>query len=561
MTLMTGRQAIKKIFQAEGVQYVFGNPGTTELGFIDILQESPPIQYILALHEGIALGIAHMYANASGKTGVVNLHVAPGLGNAMGSLYNAAMGKMPLVVTAGQQDSRMLVREPLLSHDLVAMAKPLTKWAVQLQHVEEIPVILPRAFKVAQDAPRGPVFIALPSNIIEEEAELHLPSRSETYRRTRPDPQGIDKAAELLSRANCPVIICGDGVAASQAQDELVHLAENIGAHVWDTMLTGALNFPTSHNQYRGQLPGEYTIIRRAIGKADVVLAVGAELFNEVFYSEAHPLPEGCSLIHLDDSSWEIGKNLFPVVGILSDPKLALRELSEVIVSKMGEAEQQRADERRNVMAAQKQQERYRQEERARKRWDGVPISIPRLMADLRDCLPPDVVIYNEAITASVDLIRTIPLHIPGSLFGNHGGGIGQGLPGALGVKLAKPDRPVIAIIGDGSAMYTVQSFWTAAHHHIPVIYIILSNQSYRILKYNMNRYRSTLSIPPKELSHSFMDLTDPPLDFVEMAHGMGMAGKLITRPEEIQPAMREALALGAPYVLEVKTEGRVPPQ
>ena len=202
MTIMTGRQAIKKVFQAEDVQYVFGNPGTTELGFIDSLQESPPIQYILALHEGIALGMAHMYANASGKTGVVNLHVAPGLGNATGSLYNAAMGKMPLVVTAGQQDSRMLVREPLLSYDLVAMAKPLTKWAVQLQHVEEIPVILSRAFKVAQDAPRGPVLISLPSNIIEEEADLHLPDSSETYRLTRPDPQGIDKAAALLSRAN-----------------------------------------------------------------------------------------------------------------------------------------------------------------------------------------------------------------------------------------------------------------------------------------------------------------------------------------------------------------------
>ena len=560
MTMMTGRQAIKKIFQAEGVQYVFGNPGTTELGFIDSLQESPPIQYILALHEGIALGIAHMYANASGKTGVVNLHVAPGLGNAMGSLYNAAMGKVPMVITAGQQDSRMLVREPLLSHDLVAMAKPLTKWAIQVQHVEEIPVILQRAFKVAQDAPRGPVFISLPSNIIEEEADLHLPGPSQTYRHTRPDPEAIHRAAELLSSADRPVIICGDGVAASQAQDELVDLAETIGAQVWDTMLTGSLNFPTSHNQYRGQLPGEYTTIRRTIGEADLVLAVGAELFHEVFYSEGYPLPEGCTLLHLADSSWEIGKNLFPVVGILSDPKPALKELCETVLSKMGEAEKQSADKRRNMMADQKQKERDRQEERARKRWNDVPISIPRLMADLRDCVPSDVVIYNEAITASVDLIRTIPLGGAGSLFGNHGGGIGQGLPGAIGVKLAKPDRPVVAIIGDGSAMYTVQSFWTAAHHKIPVVHMILSNQSYRILKYNLNRYGKTWHISPKGLSHSFMDLTDPPLNFVEMAHGMGMSGKLIIRPEEIQPAVREALDSGAPYVLEVRTEGQVPP-
>lgn len=232
MTVMAGRQAIMEIFQAEGVHYIFGNPGTTELGLLDMLQDSPQIHYILALHEGVALGMAQMYANASGKTGVVNLHVAPGLGNALGALYNASIGKMPLVVTAGQQDSRMLGREPVLSHDLVPMAKPLTKWAVQLQHVEEIPVIVPRAFKVAQDAPRGPVFIALPSNVMDQEADVHLPGPSTPYRRTRPDPQGIVAAAELLVGAAHPVIICGDGVAAAQAQEELVQIAEHLGAQV-----------------------------------------------------------------------------------------------------------------------------------------------------------------------------------------------------------------------------------------------------------------------------------------------------------------------------------------
>ena len=149
MTVMAGRQAIMEIFRAEGVDHIFGNPGTTELGFMDMLQDYPDIRYIVCLHESIALGAAQMYANASGKTGVVNLHVAPGLGNALGALYNAAIGKMPLVVTAGQQDTRMVVREPVLSYDLVSMAKPLAKWSVQLQHVKEIPTIFHRAFKVA----------------------------------------------------------------------------------------------------------------------------------------------------------------------------------------------------------------------------------------------------------------------------------------------------------------------------------------------------------------------------------------------------------------------------
>jgi benzoylformate decarboxylase len=560
MTIMAGRQAIMEIFRTEGVEYIFGNPGTTELGFVDMLQDYPQLRYIMCLHEGVALGAAHMYANASGKTGVVNLHVAPGLGNALGMLYNATIGKMPLVVTAGQQDSRMLVREPILSYDLVSMAKPLVKWAVQLQHVEEIPVLVPRAFKVAQDAPRGPVFLALPGNVIDQQAELHLPGPSASYRRNRPDPDGLAAAATLLAQAEHPVIICGDGVAAAQAQEELVQVAEQLGAQVWNTVIVGALNFPNTHPQYRGELPGEYATIRRTLGEADVVLAVGADLFEEVFYTEGSPLPEGCALIQLDNSPWRIGKNLSPTIGLLADPKLALQELSEVVVPTMAGAARQQAAQRRTAMAAQKQQERARQEQRAREHWSSSPIAPARLMAALRDCLPADVVLYNEAITATADLMRTVPFERPGSLFGNHGGGIGQGLPGALGVKLACPDRPVVALVGDGSAMYTVQSFWTAARHQIPVVYIILSNRSYRILKLNMNRYRRTLNIPAGR-PYPFMDLANPALDFVEIAHGMGMAGKRVEHPDAIAPAVTEALALGTPYVLEVLTEGGVPAQ
>ena len=560
MPVMAGRQAIMEIFRTEGVEYIFGNPGTTELGFMDMLQDYPELQYIVCLHESVAMSAAHMYANASGHTGVVNLHVAPGLGNSLGSLYNAAIGKMPLVVTAGQQDSRMVVREPVLSHDLVSMAKPLAKWSVQLQHVEEIPVIFPRAFKVAQDPPRGPVFIALPGNIIDQEADLILPSASAPYRRNRPDPEGLTAAAALLSQAANPVIICGDGVTASHAEAELVHVAELLGAHVWTAVLSGSLGFPNTHPHFRGGLPGEYSAIRRALDDADVVLAVGADLFDEVFYDGGSPLPEGCALVQVDNSSWEIGKNLPTTIGLLADPKLALQELAEVVVPHMSDAAQQLAEQRRVAMRQQKEQERERQDQRVQRGWDASPIAPPRLMAALRECLPDNVVVYGEAITAEADLMRTLRLEQPGSLFGNHGGGIGQGLPGALGVKLANPNRPVVALVGDGSAMYTVQSLWTAARHNIPVLYIILSNRSYRILKINMNRYRRTLDIPAGR-PYPFMDLTNPALNFVEIAHGMGVAGKHITQPGDIDSAVKEALSLGTPYVLEVETEGRVPAQ
>lgn len=557
MTMMAGRQAILELFQTEGVAYLFGNPGTTELGFLDMLQDYPQLHYIMALQEAVALGMAHMYAHASGKTGVVNLHVAPGLGNALGALYNAMIGKVPLVVTAGQQDSRMLVREPVLSHDLVAMARPVTKWAIQIQHVEEIPVIIRRAFKVAQDAPRGPVFIALPGNILDQEADFTLPPPSVPYRRSRPDPEGMTAAAESLATAHSPVIICGDGVASSQAMTELVQIAELLGAHVWNTVLMGALNFPLSHPQFRGELPGEYAAIRRALGDADVILAVGADLFDEVFYADGSPLPESSTLIHLDNSPWEIGKNLPAAVGLLADPKLALQELSEVLVPKMTQAARERAKQRRDAMQTQKHQERERQSARARARWDDAPIAPARLMAALHDSLPEDVIVYNEAITAATDLIRTLQLERANSLFGNHGGGIGQGLPGALGVKLAHPKRPVVALVGDGSAMYTVQSFWSAAHHRIPVVYLVLSNHSYRILKFNMNRYRRLLHLDP-ERPYPFMDLTEPALDFVDLARGMGMAGQRVTHPGDLQAAVTDALAQDVPYVLDVQIDGRM---
>ena len=246
--------------------------------------------------------------------------------------------------------------------------------------------------------------------------------------------------------------------------------------------------------------------------------------------------------------------------GRLADPKLALQELAEELVPHLTGSPQQRAVQRRAALAVQKQQEYARQEQRARERWDSTPIAPPRLMVALRDCLPDNVVIYNEAITATADLMRTLACDRPGSLFGNHGGGIGQGLPGALGVKLANPERPVVALIGAGSSMYTVQSFWTAAHHNIPVLYIILNNQSYRILKFNMNRYRRGRQTPPGR-PYPSMDLTDPRLDFVEIAHGMGVSGQRVRHPGEIQPAVAEALTLGKPYVLEVLTEGRVPAQ
>ena len=562
MSIMSGRKAIMDIFQAEGVEYIFGNPGTTELPFIDILQDYPDITYILALQEAVALGIAQLYALASGKTGVANLHVAPGLGNAIGALYNCAMAKAPVVVTVGQQDGRMAVREPVLTHDVVSMARPIVKWAIEIRTPEEIPVILPRAFKVAQDPPRGPVMLSLPTDVLEGEAEFaEIRTGGAHHRITRPDPKGIAAAVEMLSTADHPLIVCGDGVSASGALDEVAALAELLGAQVYDTMFTAGLNFPISRPNYRGSLTADYHTIGPMIQEADVILAVGAAVFTEAFYTRANPIPKGCRLIQLDNSPWEIGKNIPVDLGLLADPKSGLADLADALVSAMDESAKQKADARSKIMVSQKAEETARHAKRVENKWDSVPISPARLLAGLKNCLPENTIFFNEAITASVDVTRALRPDKPGSYYAGAGGGIGQGLPGAIGVKLANPDRPVVAVVGDGSAMYTIQSLWTAAHHKIPVIYVIISNQSYRILKYNMNRFRRVLKIEPKAEPHPFMDLTDPPLDFVGIARGMGMAGKRVTQPDEIEQAVKAALDAEAPYMLEVICEKRVPLQ
>ncbi|MBW2054059.1 MAG: thiamine pyrophosphate-binding protein, partial [Deltaproteobacteria bacterium] len=293
----------------------------------------------------------------------------------MGALYNASVGKMPLVITVGQQDSRMLVREPLLAHDLVGMAKPLVKWAVQLQHAEEIPTVIQRAFKVAQDPPRGPVLISLPCDVIEQEIDFRLPVGGGIYRRSKPDPEGINAVTDLILKSGNPAIICGDGITSSGAQSEIIQVAELIGAPVWTGMFAGNLNFPVSHPHFQGKLMPDHGGIKAALAEADLILAVGANLFEEVFYNPVSPLPEGCELIQVDNSSWDIGKNIPPAIGLLADPKLALAELLDSLNLKMNETAEKIVRDRREAMAVQKQEERSKQERRIRKAWDASPIS------------------------------------------------------------------------------------------------------------------------------------------------------------------------------------------
>jgi benzoylformate decarboxylase len=549
-----GKELFMQSLLAAGVRYIFGNPGTTEAALLDALADYPEIEYVLALHEGVAVGMADAYAFAAGRPAVVNLHAAPGLGNGLGMLYDALQGRSPILVTAGQPDNRLRLRGPLLGHDLVAMAAPLTKWSATAQRADDIPLLLRRAFKIATEPPTGPVFVDLPANVMEEEGEQAVLPPSRLFYQNQPDPAAVEKAAGLLLGAQRPVIICGDGVFRSRAQSELVALAELLGAPVWNTLLTSAVNFPSTHPQLRGELPDNHAQIRELLGEPDVALLVGGHFFREVFYTPVSPWPRETAVIQIDEAPEALARNFAVNVGLAADPRQALHDLQAVISSRVTEAFWEASQSRRGALAKLKEEMRRQQQARLEAGWNEEPMTSARFMAELNEALPKDVIVVGEVNTCRDDLLRTVPFEHPGDYYGSRGGGIGQGLPGALGVRLAHPDRPLVAVSGDGSALYSIQALWTAAHYRMPIVFIILNNREYRIVKHNMDRHREFFDVTGKR-GYPFLDLTEPDVDFVDLAQGFGVPARRVFEADELGPVLQEALSEAGPFLLDVPVE------
>ena len=554
MARMRGKHVLMEGLIAHGVEYVFGNPGTTESPILDALLDYPQLRYIVALHEGVALGAASYYAQTSGKTAVVSLHVAPGLGNALGMLYNAFKARSPLVVTAGQQDTRLRLRGPVLGHDLVAMAAPLTKWSVQVERADEFALIVQRALKIASDPPAGPVFVALPIDVLEQETDVGPFPPGRLYRAPEPDPAGIRAAAARLIRGERPAIVVGDD--ATSAAAEVTALAERLGAAVWCEGIRMHQALPSAHPNFRLGLPFDTVGIRKALDGADVVLLVGGPFFEEVWYAPGSPLPPGAAIIQVECSPERLAHNLPVSVGLVSHPRAALSALGAAVERDADTAFHEGAARRNGALRALKARDAEAQRARAAKRWDHAPISVPRLMAEIESALPPDAIVVDESITASIDLARTVRFERAGDYVGARGGGIGQALPGALGVKLAHPDRPVVALSGDGSAMYSIQALWTAAHHDLACVFVILNNREYRILKHNMDTYRERFGAKP-DRGYPNMDLVAPHLGFVDLARGLGVEAARVATPGALRPALDKALGAGRPFLLDVDVEGR----
>jgi benzoylformate decarboxylase len=556
----TGRHAVIEQFLADGIDHMFGNPGTVEQGFLDALADHPAMTYVLALQETVAVMAADGYARAARRPALVQLHSTPGVGNGIGALYQAHRGHSPLVVIGGDAGIRYQAMEAQMYGDLVGMTRPVTKWATMVQDPASLLRVIRRAVKTAATPPMGPVYVCLPADVMDAASEEVVEATSLPSTRVLPDAAAIRHAASLLAGAARPLVIAGDGVAFSGAQDELARVAETLGAEVWEAD-AGEVNISADHPLYRGatgHMFGQQSLPITRSG--DAVLIVGSYVLPEVFPHLGDVFAPGARVIHIDLDTSAIAKNHRVDLGLLGDPLLTLAELSGALESAMTTAQRRAAAARAAEIAREGAARRAGELARDREQRDLVPLRMAAFAEELAAQLPADAIVFDEALTNSPAVQRHRPARRTGDGFLTRGGSLGVGFPGAIGVKLANPDRTVVALSGDGAAMYTIQCLWTAARHDVDATFVVCNNRSYRLLQANIDQYWKDVSIPPHDYPLSF-DLSRPPLDFVTMARGMSVPGSRVERPDQIGPAIRAALGHRGPYLIDLVLEADVHPE
>lgn len=557
MTEKTGRFVIIEQFLADGISHMFGNPGTVEQGFLDALSNYPEMSYVLTLHETVALMMADGYARATKKPALVQIHSTPGLGNTIGAMYQAMRGHSPLIVIGGDAGLRYMPMEAQMYGDLVAFAEPVTKWATMVKDHRSLLRTIRRAIKVATTPPMGPVYVCLPADILDMPVveEVHPTSIPST--RVAPDAAFVQNAAKLLADAEKPMIYVGDGVAYARAQAEITRLAEIVGAEVWGVD-SGEFNMSYAHPLWMGQtghMFGEHS--RSITTKGDVNFICGTYMVPEVFPELGTIYAPDAKNIHVDLNAYAIAKNHPVDLGVVSDPKLTTRLLIDALVATMTSEQQQAAVQRARAIGATKAEQLAQQKETDQSHKDDVPMKPARFMAELATQLPDNAIIFDEALTCSPELTRYMPPTRVDSFFQTRGGSLGVGIPGALGAKLANPDNLVIGFTGDGGSMYTIQALWTAAHHNIDTKFVICNNQSYKLLKLNIEQYWKDIDVPQHDFPQPF-DLTNPTIDFVALAQSMGVPGVKVTTPQEIGPAIERALEHKGPFLIDLLVTNEV---
>ncbi|MFT4264546.1 MAG: thiamine pyrophosphate-binding protein [Nocardioides sp.] len=519
-------EAVLRILADEGVDRVFGNPGTTELSFVDALVADGTLPYVLAVHEGPLVAMADGYARGTGRPAFVNLHVAAGTANGLIGLLNASRSRTPLVVLAGQQDSRHLIDDPMLSADLVALAQGATTWAVEARRPEEVPALLRRAFRAAQQPPRGPVLVSVPMDFLETGTVEQVPRRSDLG--SVATTGDVAAAAELLRSASSPAVVAGDGIGRGDAVAEATRVAHLLGAVVYHAPMNDRLDFPMDDPAYHGMLAPENAAIRSMLERHDVVLLAGVRAFVPHHYSPTPAVGPSTRLIQFDEEPAQIGYTYPVEVGVQGDLRRTLAALAEELATAVPHA------------VAPWSRPAVPDDER-------MPLE-PRVAAStVARHLPPDALVVEEAITAGLLLREHLLLREPGSFHHTVGGGLGWGAGAAIGLSLARPGRPVVALLGDGCALFGLQALWTAAREQVPVTFLVFANGEYRTLKQTLTRMRGGRAEP-----FLGMDLGQPAVDWPQLAASLGVEGVRVRSVSHLAELLHAAGSRPGPQLVEI---------
>ncbi|HEX6664964.1 MAG TPA: benzoylformate decarboxylase [Solirubrobacterales bacterium] len=521
----TVRDAAFDLFRAHGMTTMFGNPGSTEL---PMLADFPAdFRYVLGLQEAVVVGMADGFAQASGKTTVVNLHTAPGVGNAMGAIFNAQANHSPLLVTAGQQArAQITLQANLTNRDATRMPHPLVKWSFEPPRAEDVPLALAHGTHLAGLPPRGPVFVSIPmddwySEVDEADATAAI-GRAVTARATA-DPEAVRSLAERLDAAANPVLIAGPDIDASGAWELGISLAERQRLPVWASPATGGvrLGFPEGHPNFRGVLPPAIGPVGQTLEGHDLILVVGSSVFPYYPHIPGPLLPEGAKLVAITSDPDEAVRAPMGDA-IVADVKLTLEALLAAVPesSRPGPEPNQPPGELPLT----------------------DPINASTIHGALAEVLPEDAIVVLESPSSTLALRNQLRISRPGSYYFSAGGGLGFGLAASVGVQLAQPDRPVVCVLGEGSAQYAITAFWSAVAYQAPVTFLVLRNEEYAILKW----------FAEVEQVNGAPGLDLPKLDVASVAEGYGVKAHRVSDRDGVRGALETALASSQPELVEV---------
>ncbi|ABG04504.1 thiamine pyrophosphate enzyme-like TPP binding region [Rubrobacter xylanophilus DSM 9941] len=521
----TVREATFDLLRELGMTTVFGNPGSTELPFLSGFPED--FSYVLGLHEGAVVGIADGYAQGRGRPALVNLHTASGLGNASAAIMTAYLNRTPLVIVAGQQDRRHLAAEPFLAGRLTEMAQPYVKWSSQPVRAEDVPAAIARAYHLAAQPPAGPAFVAVPQD--DWEAVAGEVPRHRVVHRARPDERELERAARALEAARSPAIVAGAGVDRSGAWEDTVRLAEKLRAAAWADPFASRAGFPQDHPLFRGHLSPAQAALAEELSGHDVVLVLGAPVFRYYRYLPGPVVAEGTELLHVTDDPEEAARA--PVgVSLVGDVALAVRHLLGS-VRPSGRPAPQPPPAPPAPRAAE-------------------PLPVDYALYAVGRALPEEAVVVEETPSSKPLLHRYIRVRRPGGFYSAASGGLGFGVSAAVGLSIADPERPVVCVVGDGSLAYGLQALWSAGRYARRVVFVVLNNRQYRVLRLLARRDGLGGGLPGTGLEG---------LDPEGAARSLGCPAETVRGAGELEEALGRALASGGPRLLNVLVDPESP--